>query len=111
MSELDVTKEMIIQRRVGELGCGFWDVMSGGFYRNIIVLLEVDTSLLLGWVVNDAKEFTLQAGVGRTRNVLAVTPLTITTATVRCDTASASSRVAIGIRVEGRSLIPAATCR
>jgi hypothetical protein len=82
MSELDVTKEMIIQGRVRELGCGLWDVVSRGFDRNIIVLLEVDTSLLLGWVVNDTKKFTLHAGVGRTRNVLAVTPLTITTATV-----------------------------
>jgi len=110
MSELDVTKEMIIQGRVGELGCGLWDVMSRGFDRDIIVLLEVDTSLLLSWVVNDTKEFTLHPGVSRAWNVLAVTPLTITTATVRCDTASACSRVAIGIWIE-RSLIPAATCR
>jgi hypothetical protein len=82
MSKLDVAEKMIIQRRVGELGCRLWDIMSRGFNRNIIVFLEIDTGLLLGWVINDAEEFALQTGIGRTWNVLAVTPLTITTATV-----------------------------
>jgi hypothetical protein len=59
MSKLDIAEKMIIQRRIRELGCGLRNIMSRSFNWDIIVLLEIDTSLLLGWIVDNAKEFPL----------------------------------------------------
>ena len=80
MSKLDVPEEMVIERRVGELEDGFGDIVSRGFDWDIVILLEVDTSLLLGWVVGYTEELTLDAGVCWTCDMLAVLPCAITAA-------------------------------
>jgi hypothetical protein len=55
MGKLDVANEMVIQRWVGELEDWLGDIVSGSLNWDIIVFLEVDTSLLLGWVIGDTK--------------------------------------------------------
>jgi hypothetical protein len=113
--EIDVLEEMVIERRVGELEDGFGDIVAGGFDGNIIVLLEVDAGLLLGWVVSYAEKLSLQTWVWWSSNVLPVSPLSVTSsASRRWSRTTASCRVAICISVESRVLpggIPAwASC-
>jgi hypothetical protein len=81
VSKLDVADEMVVKRWVGELGDWLWDVVSGGLNWDIVVLLKVDTGLLLGWVIKDTEELTLDTWVGWASNVLAVAPLSVTAAT------------------------------
>ena len=116
MSEFDVLDQVVIERRVGELENWLWNIVSRSFNWDIIVLLEVDTSLLFGWVVLNTEELTLHADVGRARNMLAITPLSITRATSRCVWSTSSSTagggVTISVLVEGRgSRIPSCTSR
>ena len=90
--------------------------MARGFNGNIIILLEVDTGLLLGWVISYAKQLSLETWVGGSSNMLSVTPLPIASAASgRRSGATTSCRVAICIPVEGGVLssgIPAwASCR
>jgi hypothetical protein len=55
--------------------------VTGGFNRNIIVLLEVDTGLLLAGVIEDTEELTLNTGVCGSSNVFAIAPLSVATTT------------------------------
>jgi hypothetical protein len=59
VSELDVFEEMVVERRVCELEDRLGDIVTRGFDGDVIILLEVDTSLLLGWVVCHAEKFSL----------------------------------------------------
>jgi hypothetical protein len=68
---------MVVERGVREGGHGLGNILSGRLDWDVVVLLEVDTGLLLGWVVQDAKELALDAGIGRACNVLAVNPLAV----------------------------------
>jgi hypothetical protein len=115
MSKLDILDEMVIERRVRELENWFRDIVSRSFDGDIIVFLEVDTGLLLGWVICDAEKLTLHTRIGWAWDVFAITPLSISRATSRCVWSTASttgSRVAIGILVEGRgNAIPSSTNR
>lgn len=80
--ESNVGNEVVVQRRVGEGEDGLGHILAGSLNGNVIVLLEVDTGVLLGRVVGGAEELTLDSGVGRTGDVLAIAPLTIAGATV-----------------------------
>jgi hypothetical protein len=55
--------------------------MPRGLDRNIIVFLKVDTSLLFGWVIWYAEELTLKTWIRWTWDMLAISPLAITTTT------------------------------
>lgn len=114
MCELDVLEEMIIERRIGEFEDRLGYIVAGGFDGDIIVLLEVDTGLLLGWVVSYAEKLSLQTWVGRSSNVLSVSPLSVTSAASRGRRTTTRCWVAICISVESRVLsggIPAwASC-
>jgi hypothetical protein len=115
MCEIDVLEEMVIERRVGEFQDWLGDVVAGSFDRNIVILLEVDTCLLLGWVISYAKQLSLETWVWRSSDMLSVTPLPITSAASgRRGGATTSCRVTICISVEGgilSSCIPAwASC-
>lgn len=56
---------------------GLGDVTTRSFDRDIVVLLEVDTSVLLGRIVGSTKKLTLDTGVLGAGNVLSVPPLSI----------------------------------
>lgn len=77
VGELDVRQQMVIQGRVGKRVHGFGNVVAGRLDRDIVVVGEVDTSGLLRRVVGAAEELTLQSGIGRARDVLAVAPLSV----------------------------------
>jgi hypothetical protein len=81
--ELDVHKEMVIQGWVGEGGDGLGDVLAGSLHRDIVVLFEVDAGMLLGRIVGNAKELTLDTRIGGTGNVLAIPPLSVARSTCR----------------------------
>lgn len=103
--ELNVGNEVVVQRRVAEGKNGLGHVVTGSLNGNVIVLLEVDTSVLLGRVVGGTEELTLDAGVGRAGNVLAIAPLTIARATVAeaaatTGTGASASVAAVRVGVE-----------
>jgi len=75
--KLNVGNEVVIERRVGEGGDRLGDSLSGSLDGDVVVLLEVDAGLLLGRVVGDAIQLTLDAGVRWAGDVLAVSPLTV----------------------------------
>ena len=101
VGEFDVADKMVVQGRVGELEDWLGDIVSGSLNWDIIVLLEVDTSLLLGWVVGDTEELALNTWVGWASNVLAIPPLSVTTATSGDTTAATTcSRVTVCVGVE-----------
>jgi len=62
-----------------------------GLDRDIIVLLEVDTCVLLGRIVDGAEEFALNAGIGGARDVLAIAPLAVSRASNGLSTAAAAA--------------------
>jgi hypothetical protein len=72
---------VVIERGVGERVDGLGDVLAGCLNGDIVVVGEVDTGVLLARVVGDTEEFTLNASVDGTGDVLAITPLAITRAT------------------------------
>jgi hypothetical protein len=114
VSKFDVLEEMVIKGRVGEREDWLWDVLTGGLDWDIIVLLEVDTGLLLAWVVCYTEKLALLARVGWSSSVLAILPCTGSTTTGRAGTTSVASStwVTIGISVEAWSLtsiVPALT--
>ncbi len=78
VSKLDVADQVVIQRWVGEGVDWLWDIGSGSLDRDVIILLEVDTGLLLCWVINDTEKLTLDTWVGWTSGVLAFLPRSIT---------------------------------
>lgn len=95
VSELDVAAQMLIQRRAKELVDRLWHVTSRSLNGNVVILLEVDTSVLLGRVVDGTKELTLDSGVGWARDVLAVPPLSIAGASSRVVAAAATTVAAL----------------
>jgi hypothetical protein len=72
---------VLIQRGSGELVNRFGNIVTGSLDGNVVVLLEVDTGVLLGRIVGCTEKFTLDTGVSRARNVLSLSPLSITRAT------------------------------
>ena len=105
--ESDVGNEVVVQRRVGEGEDGLGHVLAGSLNGNVIVLLEVDTGVLLGRVVGGTEELTLDTGIGRAGNVLAIAPLTIAGATVEVaatgtstGTSASASVAAVRVGVE-----------
>ena len=97
---------MLIKRGFGEGVDRFRDIGTGGLDWYVVVLFEVDTSLLFGRVVENSKELALDAWVGWASNMLAVHPLTISragsvaTASAASTETTTCSRVSIGIGVE-----------
>lgn len=110
MGKLDVANEMIIERWVGELGDWLWYIVTRCLDWDVVVLLEVDTSLLLSWVIEDTKELALETCVGRTSDVLALGPASVSTASVgrgwsTRSTAGAGIAVCIWVEASTRSTI------
>jgi hypothetical protein len=68
--------------------------LTRGLDWDVVVLVEVDAGLLLGWVVGDAVELTLDTLVGWAWNVLAVNPFAITRACSRATIASIATTAA-----------------
>jgi hypothetical protein len=106
MGELDVHQEMVIKGGVGELEDGLWNIMAGSLDWNIVVLLEVDTGLLLAWVIGDTEELALETGVWWSSSVLAILPCSVTRSTVGdlSTTTATTTRswATIAVAVEGR---------
>jgi hypothetical protein len=104
---LDVLDQVVVQGRVGEGQNGFRDVLAGGFNRDIIVLLKVDTAVLLGWIIGGSEELSLKTRVNGAWDVLSVSPLAVTRALSIASTTSTTGMtsgagVAVRVRVEGR---------
>jgi hypothetical protein len=57
--QLNVGDQVVVQRRVSKLSNRLWDIISGGLDGDIIVVGEVDSSLLLGGVVGNTEQLTL----------------------------------------------------
>lgn len=106
---------MVVQRGFGEGQNRVGNIVTRSLDGNVIVLLEVDTSVLLRRVIGGTEKLAFDAGVGRARDVLAVFPLTIarstsmsTTTTTAAAGTTASARVAVAVAVELRAtVIPA----
>lgn len=78
VGELDVAAKVLVQGRSGELVDRLGDVLAGSLNGDVVVLLEVDTSVLLGRIIiGNTEKLTLDTGVSRTGNVLSVAPLSI----------------------------------
>lgn len=100
-SQVDVADEVVIERRVGEDVDGLGNALTGSLDGDVIVFLEVDTSLLLaGRVGRNAKEFALNALVGRAGHVLAVDPASIARATVLAAASAAAGCAAVSVAVK-----------
>lgn len=97
MGELDVAAEVLIQRRGGELVDGLGNIVAGSLDRDVVVLLEVDTGVLLGRVVRGTEKLTLDTGVSRAGDVLSVAPLAITRAASAVVAATTTTRVAVEV--------------
>ncbi|KAI6767232.1 hypothetical protein HG531_011592 [Fusarium graminearum] len=79
VSELNVAAQVFVQRRCGELVNRLGNVCTGSLNRDVVVLLEVDTSVLLGRVLgSNTEKLALDTGVGRAGDVLSIAPLSIT---------------------------------
>lgn len=74
---------------------GLGDITAGSLNGDLVVLLEVDTSVLLGRVVGSAEQLTFQTGVARAGNVLAVLPPAIARAAGRVTTAGTAAAAAV----------------
>jgi hypothetical protein len=107
--KLDVGEQMGVQRGGGERQNRLRRVATGGRDGNVIVLLEVDASVLLRRVVGSTEQLALHARVGRANDVLSVAPLTIARATSSVTGATAGTSSAgsadvevatVGVRVE-----------
>lgn len=107
-SHLDVGDEVVIKRWVGEGGDRLGNALTGSLDWDVIVLLEVDSGLLLAGVVGHAEQLTLAARVGWTRYVLAVSPLSISCASLLTTTvtwtASSTSSAAVCVAIEATRL-------
>jgi hypothetical protein len=68
---------MVIERWVREHGDWVWHILTRGLDWYVVILVEVDASLLLAWVVGYAVQLTLDTLIGWAWNVLAVNPLAI----------------------------------
>ncbi|KUI63848.1 hypothetical protein VM1G_12026 [Cytospora mali] len=114
--ERNVGDQVVIQGGVAEGKNGIWHVLARGLNGNVVVLLEVDTSVLLRGVVGGTEKFALDARVGGARDVLAILPSTIPGApSVTTAAATATSRrgtgVCSGIEVLLSSVVPTLTGR
>lgn len=110
MGQLDVAKQVVVQRWVGESENRLWDILTGSLDWDIIIFLKVDTSLLLrSIVVTNTEKLTLNAGIGWAGNVFSITVLSLAAPSWRRRRVSTtSSRIAVCVLVEGRrSDIPA----
>jgi len=96
VGELDVSDQVLIQRRVGEVVDSLGHILAGGFDGNVVILLEVDSSVLLGWIIRRAEQLALKSRVGRPGDVLAISPLTIAGATGRIAAATAAATTGTG---------------
>ena len=115
MGEFDILDQVVIERRVGELENWLWDIVSGSLNWDVIVLLEVDTGLLLSWVICNTEKLTLHTRVGRAWDMLAIAPLSIAGATsgcVWCTSSTTGSWVTVSVLVEGGcNWVPSGTSR
>ena len=102
MSKFNVADQVVIERRVGESEDWLRDVGTGSLNWDIVVLLEVDAGLLLGWIVSNTEQLTLHAEVCGSSNVLAILPLSVAAATSRgrSATGTTSTWVTISVAVE-----------
>ena len=101
-SVADVLEEHRIQRWVRKLSNRLWHTSTSGLDGNVVVLLEIDTSVLLGGVILLAEELLLHAHVTAAGDVLALLPSTITEGLTGATVAAArssSAMVAIGLAV------------
>jgi len=102
VGHLDVAAQVLVQRRSGELVDSLGNILTRGLNGNVVVLLEVDTGVLLGRIIDSTEKLTLDAGVSRTGNVLSVAPLSVARATgsvVAATTARVTVEVAASARV------------
>lgn len=100
----DVGNQVVVQRRVGEGEDGLGHVLTRGLDGDVVILLKVDTSVLLGRIILGTEELALNARVGRARHMFSVMPATIPGASSCASAASAASaatsvRTGTGIRV------------
>lgn len=86
----------------------FGNVTTRSLDRNVVVLLEVDTGMLLGRVVGGTKKFTLDTGVSRSRNVLSIAPLSVAGASSGRITSTMAAVMTTATRVAS-SATPTAT--
>lgn len=93
VGELDVLDQVVIQGRVGEGVDRLRDIVTRGLHGDVVVVGKVDASVLLGGIVGKTEQFAFETGIGRTGNVLAVTPLAISRASGR--TTSTSIRTSV----------------
>jgi hypothetical protein len=91
--ELNVAEQVVVERGVCETCDGLGDALAGSLNGDVVVLLEVDTSLLLGGVVGHAEELALNTGVRGAGDVLAVLPRTV--ARAACVSAAAATWLAV----------------
>jgi hypothetical protein len=97
--KLDVGDKVVVKRGVSEGVNGLGDVLAGRLNGDIVVVGEVDAGVLLGGVIlTETEELTLQTGVGRAGDVLAVTPLTIARATGGSTAAAAVATTTTTVR-------------
>jgi hypothetical protein len=102
VGHLDVAAQVLVQRRSGELVDSLGNILTRGLNGNVVVLLEVDTGVLLGRIIDSTEKLTLDTGVSRTGNVLSVAPLSVARATgsvVAATTARVTVEVAASARV------------
>ena len=94
-SVADVLEEHRIQRWVRKLSNRLWHTSTSGLDGNVVVLLEIDTSVLLGGVILLAEELLLHAHVTAAGDVLALLPSTITEGLTGATVAAARSSSAV----------------
>lgn len=75
--KLDVGDEMVIERRVREGQHWIRDIMAASLDGDVIVVCKVDTGSGLCRVIRSAKQFTFDLGILGTRDMLTVSPLSI----------------------------------
>jgi hypothetical protein len=90
-SVADVFQKDGVQRGAGENSDRVWHASTSGFHRNVIILVEVDTGVLLRGIDLVTVEFLLEAGVASTDVMLAVLPETETGLTRAAAAAAAAS--------------------
>jgi hypothetical protein len=92
-SQLDVRDKVVVKRGVGEGVDGLRHIVTRGLDGDIVVIGEVDSSLLLGGVVGNTEKLALNTGIGRAGDVLAIAPLTISRTTGSAAAAAAAAVV------------------
>lgn len=106
---LDVLAEVFVQRRSCELVNRFGNVTTRSLDRNVVVLLEVDSGVLLGRVIGGTKKFALDTGVSRSGNVLSIAPLSVAGASSGRITSAVATIMTTATRVATSATPTAAT--